>query len=78
MDLITLDFETYFDVRLSLSKMSTVQYVQDKEFKVWGVGEKLNDEPTLWVSETECRDFLNQIGKIRKLYATIHFLTRTY
>ena len=61
MDLITLDFETYFDVRLSLSKMSTVQYVQDKEFKVWGVGVKLNDEPTLWVSETECRDFLNQI-----------------
>ena len=61
MDLITLDFETYYDVRLSLGKMSTVQYVQDKEFKVWGVGVKLNDEPTLWVSETECRDFLNQI-----------------
>ena len=28
MNLITLDFETYYDVQLSLSKMSTVQYVQ--------------------------------------------------
>ena len=61
MDLITLDFETYYDVRLSLGKMSTVQYVQDKEFKVWGVGVKLNDEPTIWTPEDECTDFLHQI-----------------
>ena len=61
MNLITLDFETYYDVQLSLSKMSTVQYVQDDEFKVWGVGVKLNDEPTIWVSSDECKDFLEQI-----------------
>ena len=54
MNLITLDFEPYYDVLLSLSKMSTVQYVQDDEFKVWGVGVKLNDEPTKWVSCDEC------------------------
>ena len=61
MNLITLDFETYYDVRLSLGKMSTVQYVQDKDFKLWGVGIKNNEEPTLWVPEAECRDFLNEI-----------------
>ena len=58
MNLITLDFETYYDVRLSLSKMSTVQYVQDDEFKVWGVGVKLNDEDTVWIPEDEVKEFL--------------------
>jgi len=61
MNLITLDFETYYDVRLSLGKMSTVQYVQDDEFKVWGVGVKFNDEDTVWIPEDEVKDFLEQI-----------------
>ena len=61
MNLITLDFETYYDVRLSLSKMSTVQYVQDGEFKVWGVGVKFNDEDTVWIPEDEVKEFLEQI-----------------
>ena len=61
MNLITLDFETYYDVRLSLSKMSTVQYVQDDEFKVWGVGVKFNDEDTVWIPEDEVKEFLEQI-----------------
>ena len=58
MNLITLDFETYYDVRLSLSKMSTVQYVQDDEFKVWGVGGKFNDKDTVWIPEDEVKEFL--------------------
>jgi len=61
MNLITLDFETYYDVRLSLGKMSTVQYVQDDEFKVWGVGVKFFHNPTVWIPEDEVKDFLEQI-----------------
>ena len=61
MNLITLDFETYYDTTLSLGKMSTVQYVQHQDFKVWGVGVKYNDEPTVWISEAECKDFLQEI-----------------
>tara|TARA_R110002073_G_scaffold19282_4_gene70559 strand:- start:2362 stop:4164 length:1803 start_codon:yes stop_codon:yes gene_type:complete len=61
MNLITLDFETYYDTTLSLGKMSTVQYVQHDDFKVWGVGVKYNDEPTTWISEAECKDFLQEI-----------------
>ena len=61
MNLITLDFETYFDVRLSLGKMSTVQYVQDPEFKVWGLGIKLNNEPIQWVPGDECTEFIQNI-----------------
>jgi len=61
MNLITLDFETYFDIRLSLRKMSIVQYVQDPEFKVWGLGIKLNDESIQWVPGDECIEFIQNI-----------------
>lgn len=61
MNLITLDFETYYDVRLSLGKMSTAQYVQDEEFKVWGVGVKFNKDSTVWIPEDEVKEFLEQI-----------------
>lgn len=61
MNLITLDFETYYDVRLSLGKMSTAQYVQDEEFKVWGVGVKFNEDNTVWIPEDEVKEFLEQI-----------------
>ena len=41
MQKIYLDFETYFDSVLSLTKMSTVQYINHPDFKVWGVGIKV-------------------------------------
>ena len=53
--LITLDFETYFDPQFSLTKMSTMEYVKDKRFKVWGVGIKVNDKPTEWYGEDETK-----------------------
>ena len=46
MQKIYLDFETYYDVQLTLSKMSTVQYINHPGFKVWGVGIKVEDGPT--------------------------------
>lgn len=53
MDLVTLDFETYYDTKLSLTKMTTMDYVRHEQFKVWGVGIKINDEPTEWYGEDE-------------------------
>ncbi len=38
MNLITLDFETYFDSDYTLSKMTTEAYVRDPRFKVHCVG----------------------------------------
>jgi len=58
---IYLDFETYYDVQLSLSKMSTVQYVNHPDFKVWGVGIKVEDGPTEWYNEEETPEILSQI-----------------
>ena len=61
MNNIYLDFETYYDVNLSLSKMTTLQYIQHPEFKIWGVGVKFNDEPTEWYGEDEYLDALQAI-----------------
>ena len=52
MDLITLDFETYYDRDYSLSKLTTEEYVRDPRFEVIGVGVKVNNQPTEWASGT--------------------------
>ena len=62
MQKIYLDFETYYDVQLSLTKMSTVQYVNHPDFKVWGVGIKVEDGPTEWYNEEETPEILGQIN----------------
>jgi len=61
MQKIYLDFETYYDVQLSLTKMSTVQYVNHSDFKVWGVGIKVEDNETEWYNEEETPAILEQI-----------------
>ena len=56
MNVITLDFETYYDTEHSLAHLSAVQYVHSPLFKVWGVGIKMNDGPTEWFGADECAD----------------------
>ena len=51
--LVTLDFETYYDKNLSLTKMTTMEYVSHDLFKVWGVGIKINHDATEWYGEDE-------------------------
>ena len=58
MDLVTLDFETFYDKDFSLRKMTTEAYVRDPLFEVIGVGVKRNDGKTEWASGTH-----NQIKK---------------
>lgn len=48
MDLITLDFETYYDSDFSLRKLTTEQYIRDLRFEVIGFAVKVNDGPTEW------------------------------
>jgi len=52
MDLITLDFETYYDKDFSLRKLTTEEYIRSLEFEVIGVGVKVNNGPTEWASGT--------------------------
>jgi DNA polymerase I-like protein with 3'-5' exonuclease and polymerase domains len=50
MDLITLDWETYYDKQYSLSKLTTEQYIRDDLFEVIGLCVKHNDGPVEWFS----------------------------
>ena len=52
MNIITLDFETYYSQTYSLSKMTTEEYVRGAEFEVIGVAVKVNDGETTWCSGT--------------------------
>lgn len=53
MDIITIDFETYYDQEYSLSKMSTEAYIRDSRFEVIGVGVQVNDCTPRWFEEAE-------------------------
>ena len=52
MNLITLDFETFYDNKLKLGfkYQTTEEYVKDSRFEVIGVGVKVNDGPEQWFS----------------------------
>ena len=50
MSVITLDFETYYSKEFSLSKLTTEEYIRDKQFEVIGVAFKVDDGPTEWVT----------------------------
>lgn len=41
-DIITIDFETYYDDEYTLSKMTTLEYVRDPRFDVLSVSVKIN------------------------------------
>jgi len=61
MDLITVDFETYYDKDFSLRKMTIESYIRDPRFEVIGVGVKINNGDTEWASGThaEIKDYLH-------------------
>lgn len=61
MDIVTIDFETYYDKDFSLSKMTTEQYVRSSLFEVIGVGIKVNDYPTDWYSGDNPGKFLKSL-----------------
>lgn len=50
MQLLTVDFETYYDKEFSLSKLTTEEYVRSPEFEVIGVAVKVGDAPAVWHS----------------------------
>lgn len=52
MNIITIDFETYYDQAFSLSKLTTEEYIRNPNFEVIGVAVKVNNEQTQWFSGT--------------------------
>tara|TARA_R110000787_G_scaffold37879_1_gene95932 strand:+ start:157 stop:2088 length:1932 start_codon:yes stop_codon:yes gene_type:complete len=50
VDIITLDFETYYDKQFSLRKLTTEEYIRNEQFEVIGLSVKVNDDDTVWLS----------------------------
>lgn len=48
MNLVTLDFETFYDTGYGLNRLTTEEYIRDERFQVIGVGIKINDGKTRW------------------------------
>lgn len=70
MNLITIDFETYYSKTFSLSKLSTEEYIRDPQFEVIGVAVKVDDGETEWFSGTR-----DELGKyLRKFNWSTSYL----
>lgn len=62
MNILTIDFETYYAPDFSLTKLTTEEYVRDDRFEVIGVAVKCDDADPQWFSGTkqEIKEWLNQ------------------
>ena len=52
MNVITIDFETYYAKGFGFSKLTTEEYINDERFEVIGVAVKVNDGNTEWFTGT--------------------------
>lgn len=50
MNIITIDFESFYDKDFSLSKITTEEYIRSPLFEAIGVSTKVNDGEIVWVS----------------------------
>ena len=62
MNVLTIDFETFYDRTFSLSKMTTEEYIRHEYFETIGVAVKVNDGEAEWFSGTvkKTSEFLDQ------------------
>ena len=63
MNLITLDYETFYSKDVGFKKMTTEEYVRHPEFHVVGVGVKINSGEPVWYSGThdQVKDYLTNL-----------------
>ncbi len=66
-DLITLDFETFYDDETGFKKQTTEEYLRDPRFHVIMVGIKRNDDPPFWVPGPQVAERLKELPWDRSL-----------
>lgn len=62
MDLITCDFETFYDSEYTLSKLTTEEYIRDPRFETILCGFQINDRPGYWV---DAPDVPRELDRLR-------------
>ena len=62
MNIITVDFETYYGKDLGFKTHTTEEYVRHEDFEVIGVAVAVNDEEAIWFSgpASDIKTFLNK------------------
>ena len=61
VNIVTLDFETYFDSDYTLKKMTTEAYVRDPRFEVLGAAIRTADGQTRWIAPSVLRTTLSSV-----------------
>lgn len=61
MDLVTLDFETYYSAEFTLSRMTTEEYIRDPRFEPIMCGFKVNHGQSYWVDAPDIRRELDRL-----------------
>ena len=61
MSLITLDFESYYTDKCGFKTQTTEEYIRDKEFQVIGVGVKVDDGESVWVT-SDIKEYLSKFN----------------
>lgn len=61
MDLITLDFESYYANDFTLSRLTTEAYIRDPRFETILCGFKVNDRPAYWVDAPDVARELDRL-----------------
>src|SRR4249919_4104042 len=72
MDIVTIDFETYYDDEYSLSKITTEEYVRSPLFEIIGVGVKINNQEADWYSGGHPGRFLKSLDYSNKAILCHH------
>ena len=66
MDLVTYDFETYYDSEYSLSKMTTEAYVRDPRFETIMLSIRINEAEPYWVPQPDVKPALRDLRPERR------------
>lgn len=72
-ELVTVDIETYYDMKdYSLSKMTTEEYINDPRFEIIGVGVKVGDQPAEWRSFSTQQEYERYLQNLKDHYVICH------
>lgn len=72
MQLVTLDFETFYSKEYSLSKMTTEAYVRDPRFEIIGCAYKIDGGKTQWVSFPTEAEYAEHLAFLRDCMVLCH------
>ena len=60
-EIVTLDFETYWDKDYTLKKLATSEYIRDDRFKAQCVGLKIGTDNVIWIPTIHVEEALRSI-----------------